>query len=68
MGDSKWDDVYEKRQDPTQRDYYWLTGKLVELDTNLDYDHYATTNNYVSITPLRIDQTDHDLLSQLKKQ
>ena len=67
QGKSKWDDIYEKRQDPYGRDYYWLTGNLVELDENLELDQFAIKNNYVSVSPLHFDTTDYDTYEQLLK-
>jgi 5'-nucleotidase len=59
QGKSKWDDIYEKRQDPYGRDYYWLTGNLVVSDVEPDTDQGAINNNYVSITPHHFDSTDY---------
>jgi 5'-nucleotidase len=66
-GKTKWDDIYEKRQDPYGRDYYWLTGNLVELDENLELDQYAIKNDYVSVSPLHFDTTDYETYKQLLK-
>ncbi len=66
QGKSKWDDIYEKRTDPFGRDYYWLTGHLVEADKGLDIDQVAVTNKYVSITPIHFDLTDYEIFNQMK--
>jgi 5'-nucleotidase len=69
QGKSKWDDTYEKRQDPAGRDYYWLTGSLKEVDTELDTDQAAIRNNFVSVTPIHFDLTDYasfDLMKEWK--
>ena len=66
QGKSKWDDIYEKRTDPFGRDYYWLTGKLMEADKDLDIDQVAVKNNYVSITPIHFDLTDYEIFKQMK--
>ncbi|MBT8380426.1 MAG: 5'/3'-nucleotidase SurE [Ignavibacteria bacterium] len=63
---AKWDDIYEKRTDPYGKDYYWLTGKLVEIEAELDTDQRAVKNNFVSITPIHFDLTDHDTLKKMK--
>ncbi len=60
QGRSKWDDIYEKRQDPYGKDYYWLTGDLVELDNDMTYDQYCVKQDYVSVSPIHFDLTDHE--------
>lgn len=66
QGKSKWDDIYEKRQDPYRRDYYWLTGNLLEVDTEADIDQVAIRKNYVSITPIHFDLTDYESFEKMK--
>ncbi len=67
QGKSKWDDVYEKRVDPYGRNYYWLTGNLVELDNSLEFDQIAIKNKYVSVTPIHFDLTDYDMYEKMKE-
>ena len=59
QGKSKWDDIYEERKDPYGKNYYWLTGKLIDADYDLDTDYYSIKNNYVSVTPIHFDLTDY---------
>ncbi len=59
QGKSKWDDIYEERKDPYGKNYYWLTGKLMEADNTLETDQFAIRNNFVSITPIHFDLTDY---------
>lgn len=66
QGKSKWDDIYEQRKDPYGRDYYWLTGNLMELDKELDTDQAAVKNKYVSITPIHFDLTDYATYNRMK--
>lgn len=66
QGKSKWDDVYEKRVDPYGRDYYWLTGNLIQNDHSLEYDQFAIKNNCVSITPIHFDLTDYEMYDKMK--
>jgi 5'/3'-nucleotidase len=64
---SKWDDIYEQRVDPYGNDYYWLTGTMTDIDTDLESDQIAVKNNYVAITPVHFDLTDYESLNDLKK-
>lgn len=66
QGLSKWDDIYEKRVDPYGKDYYWLTGNLINTDTELDRDQFAVQNNYVSVTPIHFDLTDYNTYNKIK--
>lgn len=63
---AKWDDIYEKRIDPYGRDYYWLTGRLVEIEDELSTDQLAIKNKYVSVTPIHFDLTDYETFEEMK--
>lgn len=67
QGKTKWDDVYEERLDPYGNKYYWLTGNLIEQDNDLDTDHFALKNEYVSVTPIHFDLTDYTIFEEMKK-
>ena len=66
QGKSKWDDIYEKRQDPYGKDYYWLTGNLLEVDKDIETDQAAIRKNYVSVTPIHFDLTDYETYNKMK--
>jgi 5'-nucleotidase len=66
QGKSKWDDIYEERKDPYGRGYFWLTGKLLDVDTDTDIDQAAISKNFVSITPIHFDLTDYDTFNKMK--
>jgi len=63
---AKWDDIYEKRTDPFGKDYYWLTGKLVEIENEKQGDQFAIKNKFVSVTPIHFDLTDYDTFKKMK--
>ena len=67
QGKSKWDDIYEKRIDPYGRNYYWLTGNLMEMDTALDIDQAAIKKNYVSVSPIHFDLSDYNTFNMMKE-
>ncbi len=66
QGISVWEDRFDVRRDPANREYFWLTGQMDVLDTDLDTDQIAIKNNYVSITPVRYDLTDRQMLETMK--
>jgi len=55
---AKWKEEFDHRKDPRGRDYYWMTGKFVNMDEGTDTDVEALTNGYASIVPVTIDFTD----------
>ena len=66
MGKSNWNDTFDLRRDPNNKEYYWLTGGLDEVDKELEFDQAAVRANYVSITPLQYDLTNYTMLDVLK--
>jgi 5'-nucleotidase len=57
-----WADTYQRRQDPRGRDYFWNTSVFTLATTDDDTDIAALRDQYITITPLQFDLTDHDLL------
>ena len=66
QGKSVWNDEFESRRDPNNREYFWLKGDLLELDHSDDIDQRAVSNNMVSITPLHYDLTDYEMFETMK--
>ena len=63
-----WVNEFKKSQDGTNNDVYWLTGDFEnhELDDDCT-DEFALKNGYVSIVPVKIDMTDYEQLSNMKR-
>ncbi|MDE3057344.1 MAG: 5'/3'-nucleotidase SurE [Bacteroidota bacterium] len=66
QGKSIWNDEFERRHDPSNKEYFWLKGDLLELDFDDDVDQRAILNNKVSITPLHYDLTDYTTFEKMK--
>ena len=62
---ANWIEEFDKRVNPMGRDYYWLTGKFVNLDKGEDTDEWALANNYVSVVPVQFDLTAHHYIQTL---
>ena len=60
-----WQEEFDKRTNPQGKDYYWLTGKFVNLDKGTDTDEWALENGYISIVPVQFDLTAHHAMQQL---
>jgi 5'-nucleotidase len=67
QGKAFWDDWFDLRRDPNGREYYWLTGKFVNYEEDINSDHTAVQNKYISITPIHFDLTDYEAIDKLKK-
>jgi 5'-nucleotidase len=66
QGKSTWDDTFDVRRDPANREYFWLTGKLNIVDRDPDIDQIAVQNKYVSVTPIHYDLTDNAMLDRMR--
>ncbi|MFD2601870.1 5'/3'-nucleotidase SurE [Flavobacterium suzhouense] len=60
-----WQERFDKRQTPMGKDYYWLTGKFVNLDHGEDTDEWALAHGYISIVPVQFDLTAHHAMQTL---
>ena len=54
-----------RQVDPRGHPIYWVGPAGAEEDAGMGTDFYAIRHNKVSITPLRVDMTHHEALSQL---
>ena len=63
----KWMEEYDKRTDPHEREYFWLTGSFMDFEEEArDTDLHALGKNYVSIVPVKVDMTAYDALDEMK--
>jgi len=62
---AKWIEEFDKRQDPKNNTYYWLTGKFVNSDNGEDTDERALENHYVSVVPIQFDLTAYQAISKI---
>lgn len=67
MGKRIYDDDIEERTDPRGCKYYWIAGKYLRGYPIKNTDIFALKKKYISITPLKVDQTDLTYLKKLKK-
>lgn len=62
---ANWIEEFDKRTNPQGKEYYWLTGKFVNLDKGEDTDVWALENDYISIVPVHFDLTAHHYIQKL---
>lgn len=68
QGIRQYRDVLVERIDPHGRPYYWIGGERPTGDVNLvDTDLWAVHHGYVSLTPIHLDLTAHNLLPAMSE-
>ena len=66
QGQSSWDDTFDIRRDPANREYFWLTGKMNITDTDSDTDQVAVRENFVSVTPIYYALTNEKMFNEMQ--
>jgi 5'-nucleotidase len=56
----------DKRMDPRERTYYWQGCDSLPAGKSTDIDGSALCEDFISITPIKCDQTDYQALENLK--
>jgi 5'-nucleotidase len=64
---AKWEEEFDHRVDPRGKDYYWMTGKFVNMDQGQETDVEALKNNYASVVPVKFDLTDVTMKTYLQE-
>ncbi len=62
---ANWVEEFDKRLNPQQKEYFWLTGKFINMDKGEDTDEWALANNYISVVPVQFDLTAHHAIQKL---
>lgn len=62
-----WVNEWEAHTHPRGGEWWWLTGEFVIEDNDENADRVALNNNYVAITPTKIDFTDYALLADMQQ-
>lgn len=63
---ARWQEDFVNRKDPSGREYFWLTGNFLYLDTDHENDEMALKEGYVSIVPCQFDLTAYQHLENVK--
>lgn len=65
LGRRVYRDVLIERADPRGRPYYWIGGEPPAGHLDEGTDIWAVAHGYVSVTPLQLDMTGHELIPVL---
>ncbi len=66
LGRRVYRDLLIERQDPRGQPYYWIGGEPPGGHLDEGTDIWAVAHRYISITPVHLDMTAHDLIPELK--
>jgi 5'-nucleotidase len=67
QGKSNIIETFEKRTDPRDNIYYWISGETLTGVEDLQTDVGALSKGYITITPLQYDLTRYELLDEFQK-
>ena len=67
LGRRVYRDVLVGRQDPRGRPYYWIGGEPPSGHQDQGTDIWAVAHGYVSVTPIHLDMTAHELIPILQE-
>lgn len=65
---AKWEEQFDHRKDPRGKDYYWMVGRFINMDTGTGTDVEALKDGYASVVPVTIDFTDRKAKEWLEKE
>jgi 5'-nucleotidase len=65
QGQSNIIETFEKRVDPRENTYYWISGNSVSASEAKDTDVGALASGFITITPIQYDLTRYDLMDTL---
>jgi 5'-nucleotidase len=65
LGRREYNDELIRRKDPFGRDYFWIGGSPPGGAGEPGTDLHAVAAGYVSVTPVQLDLTNHDLIEQI---
>jgi 5'-nucleotidase len=66
LGRRVYRDVLVERRDPRERPYYWIGGEPPGGHLDEGTDIWALAQGLVSVTPIHLDMTAHDLIPRLE--
>jgi 5'-nucleotidase len=67
LGRREYNDELIRRKDPLGRDYFWIGGAPPGGAGEPGTDLYAVGEGYVSITPVQLDLTNHELIEHIAR-
>ena len=66
LGRRVYSDSLTRREDPSGRAYFWIGGGVSSWSGRDDSDFRAVQAGYISVTPLHLDLTNYQLISEVR--
>jgi len=63
LGVRQYENVFEGRQDPRGRMYYWMGGNVMNTENDTDSDIVAIQMSKISVTPIHFDLTNYGIMN-----
>ncbi|MCK4539490.1 MAG: 5'/3'-nucleotidase SurE [Candidatus Krumholzibacteria bacterium] len=67
LGSRVYNDSIVKKTDPRGKDYFWIGGGEPGWNIDEKSDFTAVSNDYISVTPLKVDMTDYKSVLELEQ-
>jgi 5'-nucleotidase len=67
QGKRVYDNTIIKKKDPRGKDYYWMGGEEIGFEKEPGTDFEAIENGFVSVTPVKLDLTNHDVIGSIEE-
>lgn len=67
LGAVQYTNIFDRRQDPRGRVYYWMGGSIVDTENDDGTDVAALKKNKISITPVHFDLTNYAIMHLLEE-
>jgi len=65
QGKAFYDEKFDKRIDPRNRTYYWMSGERITMEEDPGSDERLIQEGYVSVTPVQYDLTHYQFMETL---
>ena len=66
LGHREYKNRYIRRLDPQNHEYFWFEGRQLPATNTEDSDVEALKRGLITLTPIKMDVTDYELLKRLK--
>lgn len=66
QGKVQWKEVFDRRVDPKERVYYWMSGYKLDLNESEAKDDTAVQHGFISVTPIQFDLTDYKNMDKIR--
>lgn len=69
QGIGRWEREFQRRVDPRGREYFWIVGDFIDMDTEgSDGDHKIVGEGWISVCPMKIDNTDYQEMGRISRE